>query len=192
MGAKQGMAMKSKKPLKAKTTLKSKSKLTQNKKPKKQKVPTITALRRRADALFGHYIRLRDAELVGNIEWQGQCISNGKTYVVRYYDEDTQKWRWGKDTNVGHFVGRGNLCLRYDEMNCNMQSVRDNKWLSGNNAAYAKGLDAKYGEGTAQKLIDYAADHKDYKLTREDLENVIKACKEYLGWCYQQEELLNV
>jgi hypothetical protein len=182
----------SKKGLTAKTPLRAKTTLKANKKPKKQKLSTITALRRRADILFGHYVRLRDAELVGNIQWEGQCISSGRTYVVRYYDEDTQKWRWGKDTNIGHFVGRGNLCLRYDEINCNMQSVRDNKWLSGNNAAYSRSLDMKYGDGTAQELINFAHNNKNYKLKREDLERVIEASKEYLEWCYSQErQLLN-
>jgi hypothetical protein len=174
-----------KKPLKAKSTLKAKAR------PKKQKLPTITALRKKADALFGHYIRLRDAELVGGISWQGQCISSDKVYTVRYYDEDAKKWKWGRDTNIGHFVGRGNLCLRYDEMNCNMQSVRDNKWKSGNNAAYHKAIDLKYGDGTAQQLIDFAHNNKNFKLKREDLENVIKACNEYLEWCYSQERQLH-
>lgn len=180
--------LKSNKSLVAKQPLKAKAPLKVNKKPKKQKLPTITALRRRADAVFGHYIRLRDAELVGGIQWEGQCISSGKTYIVRFYDEDKQKWRWGRDTNIGHFVGRGNLCLRYDEVNCNMQSVRDNKWLNGNNAAYSKALDMKHGDGTSQLLIDFAHQNKDYKLKREDLENVIKASKEYLEWCFEMEK----
>lgn len=184
--------MKSKKPLKAKTPLKAKKPIRVNATPKKQKIPTITVMRRKADALFGHYVRLRDAELVGNISWQAECTSCGKIYTVRWYDEDSGKWRWGKQDNIGHFVGRGNFCLRYDEMNCNVQCVRCNKWLSGNNAAYSKGIDAKYGDGTAQQLVDFADLNKSFRLKREDLQGIIDASNEYLKWCYKQEEQLNV
>lgn len=176
--------------LKVKTPLKAKKPLKARAKPKKQKLPTITALRRKADKLFGHYIRLRDAEIIGGIKWQGQCISCESIYTVRFYDEDTQKWHWGKQDNIGHFVGRGNLCLRYEEYNCNGQCVRCNKWLSGNQAAYSKGIDGKYGAGVAQNLIDYAHAHKRYSFKREELQAVIDTANQYLEWCYDQERLL--
>ena len=182
--------MQAKKPLKQKTPLKAKTTLKANPKPKKKKVPTITALRRKADALFGHYVRLRDADLVGNIEWQGQCISCEKIYTVRFWDEDKAKWRWGKQDNIGHFVGRGNYYMRYSDENCNLQCVRCNKWLSGNNAAYHKAIDMKYGQGTANQLIEASQANKDYRLKREDLENVIKASNEYLEWAYGMEKQL--
>lgn len=185
------MALKQNKPLKAKTPLKAKKPLASKATPKKQKVPTITELRRKADKLFGHYVRLRDADLIGNIEWQGQCISCEKVYVVRWYDEDKAKWRWGKQDNLGHFVGRGNLYLRYSDENCNLQCVRCNKWLSGNNASYHKALDYKYGDGTANQLIEVASINKDYRLKRAELEQVIKASTDYLDWCYQNEKELH-
>jgi hypothetical protein len=178
------------KPLKSKTALKPSKTLRAKKKPSKQKVPSITTLRKKADTLFAHYVRLRDAELIGNIQWMGHCISCDREYVVRWYDEDSGKWRWGKKDNIGHFVGRGVLFLRYSDENCNGQDVYCNKWLSGNNAAYSKALDFKYGDGTAQQLIDFADKNKSYKLKREDLEQVISASKEYLNWCYEQEKQL--
>jgi hypothetical protein len=182
--------MQAKRSLKSKRPLRAKKPLKASAKPKKQKLPTITALRKKADALFGHYVRLRDSELVGGIQWEGQCISCDKVYTVRFYDEDKQKWRWGKQDNIGHFVGRGNLYLRYSDENCNLQCVRCNKWLSGNNAAYHKAIDYKYGEAVAQELINLAELNKSYKLKREDLEQVISASKEYLNWCYEQEQQL--
>lgn len=185
------MSLKQNKPLKAKTPLKAKATLKAKAKPKKQALPTITALRRKADALFGHYVRLRDAEMIGNIEWQGQCISCERVYTVRWFDEDKQKWRWGKRDNIGHFVGRGNMFLRYSDENCNGQDVYCNKYLSGNNAAYHKALDLKYGDGTANQLIDLAQKNKDYRLKREELLQVIAASTEYLEWCYAQERLLH-
>lgn len=183
--------MKQTKPLKAKKPLKSKTPLKTKAKPKKQKLPTITALRRKADALFGHYVRLRDAELQGNINWVGECISCNKVYTVRWFDEDKKKWRWGKQDNVGHFVGRGNMYLRYSDENCNLQCVRCNKWLSGNNAAYHKAIDFKYGDGVANQLIELADTYKDYRLKREELERVIKASNEYLEWAYEAERQLH-
>lgn len=183
--------MQAKKPLQAKTPLKAKSTLKAKAVPKKQKLPTITALRRKADVLFAHYVRLRDSELVGNINWEGQCISCEKIYVIRWFDEDKQKWRWGKQDNAGHFVGRGNFSLRYSDENVNMQCVRCNKWLSGNNASYHKAIDYKYGDGTANQLIDFAEKNKDYKLKREDLELVIKNANLYLDWAYEMEKGLH-
>lgn len=176
--------LKAKTPLTAKTTLKARAK------PKKQTLPTITALRRKADAEFSHYVRLRDAELIGNIEWQASCISCEKVYTVRWFDEDSGKWRWGRREEAGHFVGRGNHYLRYSDENVNDQCSRCNKWLSGNNAAYHKALDYKYGDGTANQLIELASINKDYKLKRDELELVISASKEYLDWCYGMEKQL--
>lgn len=183
--------MQAKKPLKQKTPLKAKTPLKSKAKPKKQTLPTITALRKKADAEFGHYVRLRDADLIGNIEWQGECISCEKVYTVRYWDEDKAKWRWGKQDNIGHFVGRGNMYLRYSDENCNLQCVRCNKWLSGNNAAYHKALDMKYGEGTANQLIELADMHKKYSLKRDELQRVIDASKEYLEWAYSMERQMH-
>lgn len=183
--------MLSKKPLKTKTPLRAKTALKPRPQTKKQTKAEISQLKKKADALFGHYIRLRDAELVGNIEWQSECISCGRVNIVRWFDEDKQKWRWGRKENVGHFVGRLYWFLRYEEMNCNGQCVYCNQHLKGNNAAYFKALDYKYGDGTAYELIELAHEHKDYQITKLDLERVIAASTEYLNWCYEQERLLH-
>jgi hypothetical protein len=181
--------LKSKKPLLSKTNLEAKKPLAKRSaKPKKQKVQTITALRRKADKLFGHYIRLRDAEYYG-IHWVSQCISCGRENIVRWYDENDQKWHWGRKEEVGHFIGRGNYHLRYDEINCNSQDVFCNKYKNGNIVGYEQGLEEKYGRGTAQALRDEAQAHPKDPLKREDLEQVIKTCKEYLDWVYEQERI---
>jgi hypothetical protein len=158
---------------------------------KKQATAEISKLKKKADALFGHYIRLRDAELVGNIEWKSECISCGRVNIVRWYDEDKLKWRWGRKENVGHFVGRMCWFLRFEEMNCNGQCVYCNQHLKGNIAAYYKALDYKYGDGTAVQLIELAHNNKSYQITKQDLENVIKASNEYLDWAYEQERLIH-
>lgn len=183
--------LKNKKPLKAKAALKAKQPIKVKPPTKKQALAEISLLKKKADALFGHYVRLRDAELVGNIEWQSECISCGRVNIVRYWDEDSQKWRWGRKENVGHFVGRMYWFLRYNDTNCNGQCVYCNQHLKGNTAAYHKALDYKYGDGTANELIELAHQNKEYKITKQELENVIKAATEYLNWCYDQEKLLH-
>lgn len=183
--------MQAKKPLQSKTPLKTKTPLKARKQTKKQAQAEISKLKKNADALFGHYVRLRDAELVGNIEWHSECISCGRINIVRWFDEDKQKWRWGRKENIGHFVGRLYWFLRYSDENCNGQCVYCNQHLKGNNAAYHKALDMKYGSGAANQLIELAHDNKDHKITKDELEQVIKASNEYLNWCYEQEKLIN-
>lgn len=182
--------MKAKKPLTSKTTLKTKKPLQAKKPTKKQEQAEITKLKKKADELFGHYVRLRDAELVGNIEWHSECISCGRVNIVRWFDEDKQKWRWGRKENIGHYVSRRYWFLRFNDINCNGQCVYCNQHLSGNNAAYHKALDYKYGDGTANELIDLAEEHKDYAITKTDLEQAIAASNDYLEWVYKMEKEL--
>lgn len=170
--------------------LKSKKPLKASLKPKKQVLPTITKLRKLADKEFAHYIRLRDADLTSDTEWIAGCISCNRKYVVRYWSTDKGKWLWGRQEEAGHFVGRGNWALRYDDENVNDQCTRCNKWLNGNNAAYATNLDLKYGYDTAQKLIDQAAQNKDYKITRAELLQVIADSKEQLVFYIKQERIV--
>lgn len=180
--------MKAKKPLVAKTALKAKAVLKPRKVTKKQAQAEISLLKRKADALFGHYVRLRDAELVSHLEWVSECISCGRRNVVRWYNEDDHKWHWGRKENIGHFVGRLYWFLRYDDRNCNGQCVYCNQHLKGNTAAYHKALDAKYGDGTANELIELAYENKTYQTTKADLEEAIKTSTEYLNWCYEREQ----
>lgn len=179
--------LKSSKPLKNKTPLKRSSPIKkQSLKPKKQKTPSLTALRRKADSLFAHYIRLRDAEFYST-RWVSECISCGRVNEVRWYDEDAQKWRWGRKEHNGHYVERTNYFLRYNEYNCNGQCEYCNTFREGNRTGYTTGLKKKYGDEIPQELWELAEAHKDYSLTKEDLERVIKASNDYLKWCYEQE-----
>lgn len=151
---------------------------------RKRKLKSLSELKREADKYFGHYIRLRDSEFIDDT-WVARCISCERPYIVYYFDG--LKWRWGRQEEAGHFVGRGNLCLRYDEENVNDQCTRCNKWLTGNNAAYAAALDIKYGKGTAQKLIDKAQKTKYYKCTRQELELVIQDSKDQINFILSQQ-----
>lgn len=179
---KRNSSLKQTKGLTAKTSLKA------NAKSKKRPKTEMEKLKTKANEVFAHYIRLRDADFVGGVAWQSECISCGRTNTVRYYDEDKQKWRWGRKEENGHFVGRGNWFLRFNEMNCNGQCTYCNKYKNGNNASYHKALDIKYGDGTAVELIELGETHKNYRITKQDLEQVIEASNKYLSWCYKREE----
>jgi len=84
---------------------------------------------------FARFIRKRDAE-----EW-GTCISCG---LAKTFEE----------MDAGHFGPAGDcgLDLLMDERNVNGECSRCNAWVSAHLWGYEKGLNARYGEGTADKL----------------------------------------
>jgi hypothetical protein len=92
-----------------------------------------------ADNWFSKFIRIRDADEDGIIH----CISCPKEV------------HWTK-ADCGHFVKRQHKALRYSEINCNGQCKECNWLKQGNDIEYAKGLDVKYGTGTAESLLALA------------------------------------
>lgn len=80
------------------------------------------------------------------------CISCGRTV-----------FRW-EDTDAGHFIpaSAGGFGLLFDERNVNMQHKACNNptWTPEASLGYEKGLDERYGEGTAQDLKDRFYDSK--------------------------------
>lgn len=149
----------------AKTVLKAKKKITTANKRSK--------LVHKADAIFGHYIRLRDSELVDK-KWVGECIDGcGKRIINRYYDENLGRWRWTKSGNVGHFHSRGFRDLRYDELNCNLQSSYCNAWEDKEKMqnGYRQGIINKYGSAALEELRSKAV-AKGYPTVTE-LEQII-------------------
>lgn len=93
---------------------------------------TIKTLKAKLDKVFSLWIRKRDS-----FESQGQlyfnCISCGKPKVFEQAD-------------CGHYYGRANMALRYDEKNCNAQCRSCNRFNEGNRQGYAIGLQEKYGK----------------------------------------------
>jgi len=126
---------------------------------KTPKKPGVAILKRKADALWSQYIRLRDADKDGMVK----CISCDK---VGYW----------KTMQNGHFVSRSSSSLRFDEENCNAQCVGCNMFKQGNQYAYAIALDLKYGDGTAKKLHDKR--FETHKWTVPELEEIIHDAKE--------------
>jgi len=102
------------------------------------------------ESVVNRYVRLRD---------HGQpCISCGTTKTVLW--------------QAGHFFSVGSHPeLRFDPVNINLQCHKCNVMLSGNQAMYAIGLEAKWGKEEKERL---EGPHAPKKYTREQLEAVRK------------------
>ena len=120
----------------------------------------VASLKKVADKYFSKYVRLRDSQ-----DGYGNCITCGRNY---HY----------KQAQAGHFVSRRCNLLRYDEQNVNLQCFACNVMEHGDQYNYAKQLDLKYGNGTAEKL--HSQRSISHKLTIPELEQIISHAKEYI------------
>lgn len=180
-GLKQGgtSITKSKLPLKKtslKTTPSLKANLSKPKPRKKLEEKTAQQLVKPADDAFSKYIRLRDSA------WDGdrrvvKCIDCDRVGVVYAGG----KWKKGFDN--GHYITRGVMTLRYDEMNCNAQSAHCNAWRDKGDVYkdYTKAVDKKYGKGVAKELRDMSKLDGAKKIPpKEDLLDIIYTCRAYI------------
>lgn len=119
-------------------------------KPKKRKI-SRAGLIRKLDEIFSLYIRLRDTDANG----YGKCITSGK--FVHF-----------KDADCGHFISRNNMATRWDEKNANLQSRKDNRFLSGKQFVHGLAIDKKWGAGTAELML--IRSRAPYKLHEFELE----------------------
>ena len=122
---------------------------------------TISALKNDLDKVFSKFIRTRDSQ-----DGQFVCISSGRTLPIA-------------QMNCGHFYSRVHLATRWDERNCNGQSIGDNLYKHGNIHGYRKGMLAKYGEGVLQELEELH--NQPIKLERAWLEQKIQIYKDKLN-----------
>lgn len=124
----------------------------------------VAQLKKKADQVFSKYIRYRDGKQVSG-EWVTQCITCSVVKPV-------------PQMQAGHFVSRACNLLRYDEENVNSQCVSCNMFKGGEQYQYAKNIDLKYGDGTAEKLHNQR--HIAHKLTVSELEQIISDATNYL------------
>jgi hypothetical protein len=89
------------------------------------------------DTIFSRYIRLRDADELGNIK----CCTCG--VVIPW-----------KEADCSHFIPRSNLATRWLEMNCHAACVDCNRMKHGNLEKYADFLRAEYGPDAVMILED--------------------------------------
>jgi hypothetical protein len=116
---------------------------------------TISKLKKELDKWFSFYVRLREATSEGMV----QCFTCGK---VSHYKSGMQ---------CGHFQSRKHLTTRWDGQNCQVQCVGCNMFKAGEQYKFGLNLDAKYGEGTADKLIFIS--HQTRKFARVDYELLV-------------------
>ena len=108
-----------------------KSKIKAKKKPKSSERKLIEKL----DREFSLFIRHRDSKNGSFI-----CISCN---TPKPYSQ----------ADCGHFINRQHLSTRFDEINCNAQCRKCNRFSEGNAQGYRLGLIAKYGN-RAVNLLD--------------------------------------
>jgi hypothetical protein len=126
---------------------------------------TREKLVKKADALFSLYIRHRDGERRAD-GWWSLCIT-------------CRKWKPLKSMQAGHFRSRRYYSTRWDEENVNAQCDVCNRWNHGEQYIYAKELDLKYGEGTADKLLILS--RQVIKINSSRLEEIIEYSKQQLN-----------
>ena len=121
---------------------------------------TTSKLKAKLDKLFSEYIRKRDSDHRGICK----CISCGKEAEA-----------FGGSTHAGHLFSRRYLSIRFDPKNVNSQCCYCNTFLNGNQLKAARGVDAKWGEGTVDELESRI--HTTVKLSRTDYEEAIENIK---------------
>lgn len=100
---------------------------------------TTAELVKDLDKVFSHFIRLRDVKDHNLGNGYVSCCTCGYTS------------HWLKMQN-GHYVGRQKHSVRWNEMNCNTQCKRCNKFEQGNLVVYRLFLIELYGKNEVEKL----------------------------------------
>jgi len=125
----------------------------------------LSLIKKKADIAFSKYIRYRDGQKRVD-EWYSLCIT-------------CDRWLPLKQMHAGHFQSRRFSATRYNDENVNAQCSGCNTFNQGEQYKYAKALEMKYGDGTANKLEQLARGY--HKLTVEELEGIINEAKHNIG-----------
>jgi hypothetical protein len=125
-----------------------------------RKSKTKKLAKKKADRYFSEYIRNRDAN-----NGICQCITCGKFGSV-------------KEMDCGHFISRRFQATRYDERNAHAQCKKCNRFQNGNQYEHGKKIDAKYGDGTADDILQKSK--MLCKRTKSDFEYIAKEYKNKL------------
>lgn len=134
----------------------------------------VAQLKKKADSAFSQYVRYRDGWYNPTLEiWECSCITCETVKPL-------------KEIQAGHFVSRGKNILRYDELNVNAQCVGCNMFKAGEQYLYSKALDLKYGNGTAESLMQQR--FTTHKLTIPELEQIIEDSKLYVKEALEHQD----
>ena len=116
---------------------------------------------KKLDTIFSIYIRRRFS-----IEDVAECFTCG---VQRHY----------KELQCGHFQSRRYYSTRWDKLNCQVQCPKCNIFNQGEQYAFSKRLDERYGEGTSNELSLKAKSL--IKLSTNEIEDMIKVYKDLVS-----------
>ena len=118
----------------------------------KEKHKSMDSLIQEARKPFQQFIRLRDINRL--------CISCGR---------DSETWDGGHFYKAELYSG-----LIFDEDNVHKQCKYCNKYLGGNETGFRAGLEKRYGREFVEDLDRRAIFRKNYKFTREELNEIKK------------------
>ena len=119
-------------------------------------MPTLSALEKKLDAIFSEWVRRSAADEGGTVE----CVTCKR---LMYWRAD--------GAQAGHFVKRQHRSTRWDERNVNVQCVRCNHHLGGNEAEHGAHIIRKHGLSVHEELLSLK--NLVVKYTRSDLEALI-------------------
>lgn len=173
-GLKKTSTLKAKTPLKANKSLVAKAKLK-----KTAKKHTVAWYKAEARKYFNRMVKYRDSSLIEG-EWLYLCITCPRRVLFK-----DREGRFYRAANAGHFMPETKSNTRFEEENVNGQCSYCNKWGFGEQIKYARALDLKYGDGTAQRLEEMSAVPKQW--TIPELEKIIKDSKEQIK-LYEKRE----
>jgi len=122
------------------------------------KKPSRSKVVKKLDAIFSQYIRLKDADHLGN--------------AICFTCKKTDHW---KKLQNGHFQSRKHYSTRWLEKNCQVQCPKCNVFNYGEQFLFSKYLDEKYGNGTAEELLIRSKEIVKY--STDELEDMIKHYK---------------
>ena len=122
------------------------------------KKPSRSKVVKKLDAIFSQYIRLKDADHLGN--------------AICFTCKKTDHW---KKLQNGHFQSRKHYSTRWQEKNCQVQCPKCNVFNYGEQFLFSKYLDEKYGNGTAEEL--HIRSKETVKYSTDELEDMIKHYK---------------
>lgn len=106
-----------------------------------------------ADAVYSRWLRLSQADKSGN--------------VVCFTCDSVLRWQ---DAQCGHYVKRGNLFLRWDRRNTEIQDAKCNVYREGHYSEFTRRLEKK-SPGLPEILMEEG--HLVYKPTREEIRAII-------------------
>lgn len=93
--------------------------------------------------------------------WNRLFHSDENGYCKCFTCPNTGFWK-GDGIQCGHFITRAEMSTFIHHMNTHPQCIRCNKYRSGEQFAYGKNIDLKYGEGSAEELYILSKQHKKY------------------------------